>query len=330
MKRITLLLLVLFYFFFFQSSVKAQIAAGESCDYTKLDSGCAPGLFCERNDLGSGFSGICKDPSDRSAFPNCGGYGQYCCYDSELGDFPSAAWCFEGKKTVSGGGLSVCECFSAGRLSDLGGACKNDSECLRGSCASDGVCRVTEGCLDLSHTEFPTDTSAREFCAKAGGSFCTQDVETSSYDSRWCCESSYACEVKQSTAGIPFDYCNQVPGDINDPSTQRGACQACVNKGIEGEYIFTAVGCIQVAQDGKFNVFAASLIKILLGVAGMASFLSILAASFIFTTSRGESGKVKQAKELITAAISGLLFIIFSIIILEYIGVTILNLPGLG
>jgi len=47
-------------------------------------------------------------------------------------------------------------------------------------------------------------------------------------------------------------------------------------------------------------------------------------------TSSGSPDKVAQGKEIITAAISGLLFAILSIFILRLIGVTWLQLPGLN
>jgi len=94
----------------------------------------------------------------------------------------------------------------------------------------------------------------------------------------------------------------------------------------EGEKIFTAVGCLSVTGEE----LAGDVIRFLLGVAGGISLLSMLGAAFILSTSRGESAKVKEAKELITASVTGLLFLIFSIIILQFIGVTILKIPGLG
>lgn len=126
-----------------------------------------------------------------------------------------------------------------------------------------------------------------------------------------------------------FDYCMQVPdGD------QQEACRECLGGSteavapyeFEGKKVYTAVGCVRVDQQG----LAADLIRLLLGIAGGVALLSVLAGAFIFSTSQGESGRVKQAKELITAAVSGLLFIIFSVIILDFIGVKILQIPGLG
>jgi hypothetical protein len=46
-------------------------------------------------------------------------------------------------------------------------------------------------------------------------------------------------------------------------------------------------------------------------------------------TSGGDPRKAKAAKELLTSAIAGLLMIIFSVYILDLIGIRILNIPGL-
>jgi len=125
----------------------------------------------------------------------------------------------------------------------------------------------------------------------------------------------------EDTALPPFDYCAQVP------EAQQQACQDCVGDDPnESGSVYTAVGCIGVGEQD----LAADLIRLLLGIAGGVALLSILAGAFIFSTSQGESNRVKQAKELITAAVSGLLFIIFIVIIMDFIGVKILQIPGLG
>jgi hypothetical protein len=46
--------------------------------------------------------------------------------------------------------------------------------------------------------------------------------------------------------------------------------------------------------------------------------------------SQGNPEQVKGAREQLTAAIIGLLFIIFSLVILQIIGVNILKIPGFG
>jgi len=55
----------------------------------------------------------------------------------------------------------------------------------------------------------------------------------------------------------------------------------------------------------------------------------ILYASFIFITSQGDKYKVIAGKELLTAAIAGLVFLILSVFLLRVIGVDILGINQL-
>lgn len=125
--------------------------------------------------------------------------------------------------------------------------------------------------------------------------------------------------------GKAFSYCEQVPS-----GPQRAACLQCVGGAIDDKgnqtKVFTALGCISVS--GK--ELASDLVTILLGIAGGIALLAILVASFLLAISQGETQKVKSAKELITAAVSGLLFLIFSIVILEFLAVDIFKIPGLN
>ncbi len=128
-----------------------------------------------------------------------------------------------------------------------------------------------------------------------------------------------------------FGYCQQVP-----EGNQRAACESCLLSGgaeisshgnlDPKDTIYTAVGCLNITQSG----LAADLIRLILGIAGGLALLFILVAAFTFSTSRGDSNKIKTAREQITAAVAGLFFIIFSIIVLNFIGVQILRIPGLS
>lgn len=127
-----------------------------------------------------------------------------------------------------------------------------------------------------------------------------------------------------------YAFCAQVPlGD------QRTACESCLQSGggtsDEAGYtpkdtLYTAVGCINISKTG----LARDLIRLGLGIGGGLSLLSILAGGFMFTTSQGDASKLKEAKNLITASVAGLFFMIFSTIILNFIGVEIFRIPGLG
>ena len=63
---------------------------------------------------------------------------------------------------------------------------------------------------------------------------------------------------------------------------------------------------------------------------GGVALIMTLAGGFILSTSQGDPQKANQAKEMITNSVIGLLFVIFSVIILQFIGVTILQIPGFG
>lgn len=134
-------------------------------------------------------------------------------------------------------------------------------------------------------------------------------------------------EIDEGLALKEFSYCNQIP-----ESPQRTACETCLTSGGAGggrepkDTIFTAVGCIRISKTG----LAGDLIRLGLGIGGGLALISILAAAFMFSTSQGDSGKLKEAKELMTASVAGLFFMIFSVIILNFVGVEILKIPGLG
>ena len=58
--------------------------------------------------------------------------------------------------------------------------------------------------------------------------------------------------------------------------------------------------------------------------------LVIIAAGYRYMTSQGNAEAIKAAQEQITSAVVGLLFLVFSLVILQVIGVDLLQLPGLG
>lgn len=74
--------------------------------------------------------------------------------------------------------------------------------------------------------------------------------------------------------------------------------------------------------------FVSRLLGFLLGISGGIALLLIIRAGYQVMTSRGDPEKLGEARERLTSAIVGLLFIIFSLVILEVIGVDILRLPG--
>lgn len=105
-------------------------------------------------------------------------------------------------------------------------------------------------------------------------------------------------------------------------------CTGCFNSG----GAWTAVGCLGRGggTGSSLNDFLQSFIQIGTSIGGGVAFLLILFSGFQTITSTGNPEKLHAAKELMTAAISGLLLIIFSVFLLKLIGVDILTLPGFG
>lgn len=114
-----------------------------------------------------------------------------------------------------------------------------------------------------------------------------------------------------------FELCSQVTN-----TELRGKCDECYDK----EGVWTAVGCVERTPQSIVKSF----LEIGLGVGGGICLLMCLTAGFMLTTSQGDPKQVTEAREMITSAIIGLLFIIFSVFILQFIGVTIFNIPGFG
>jgi len=65
-----------------------------------------------------------------------------------------------------------------------------------------------------------------------------------------------------------------------------------------------------------------------IGIAGGIAVILIIYAGFLYSTSAGNPQRVAAAKELLTAALSGLILLIFAAYILRLIGENILDIPG--
>jgi len=95
---------------------------------------------------------------------------------------------------------------------------------------------------------------------------------------------------------------------------------------VDDERIYTAIGCIPISTAKSFILF---VLERALGIGGGITFLLIIYAGYKIMTSNADPKKLQAGRDLLTAAISGLIFIIFSVIILRVIASDILRLPGL-
>ncbi len=120
---------------------------------------------------------------------------------------------------------------------------------------------------------------------------------------------------KSSTTTPPTGPCAGLQGQPD-----FGTCTGCVSGG--GAY--TALGCI----DTDPSKFIAWLLKNIIGIAGGIAFLLILYGGFQVLTSGGDPEKLNNGKDIIVSAIAGVLMIVFSVLLLQIIGLDILRIPG--
>lgn len=88
--------------------------------------------------------------------------------------------------------------------------------------------------------------------------------------------------------------------------------------------IATAIGCIHTNPTELIK----DSLKFVVGIGGGLAFLMMLLGAFQMLTSAGNPETLNAGKERLTSAVIGLLMVIFAILLLQIIGVGILNLPG--
>jgi hypothetical protein len=76
--------------------------------------------------------------------------------------------------------------------------------------------------------------------------------------------------------------------------------------------------------------FVRSVFGILLAASGSIALLLIIRAGYQIMTSKGNPEAIQEGREKLIAAIVGLIFLIFSFVFLQLIGVDLLKIPGLG
>jgi len=136
------------------------------------------------------------------------------------------------------------------------------------------------------------------------------------FDRDNCDENHYAgaCVISGQCVTSPRPCEETIPPTPPSPSTCDG-----------GKGIPTAIGCINVESPTEF---VKSILGLAIGIGGGIAFLLMLFGAFQIMTSQGDPERLKAGKELIGSALAGLLMIIFSVFLLQLIGVQILQIPG--
>ena len=162
-------------------------------------------------------------------------------------------------------------------------------------------------CLDPAGLITPPPESGCISYPKGG---CPSWAPNACYDSNyvWCCPDIVACADAKEIISLP-------------PNNTEVSCTT--RDGKDG--VQTALGCIPTEPMDLVKW----LFPYLLGFGGLAAFGLIVYSGFQLMTSSGDPQKIQGAKETITSAVTGLIFIILSLFLLRLIGVDILGLPGL-
>lgn len=104
---------------------------------------------------------------------------------------------------------------------------------------------------------------------------------------------------------------------------QNGQCISCMSG---GNRIWTGIGCVGTTTSSVFyKVFTFGI-----GLAGGIAFLLIIIGGLQILTSAGNPEQLNAGRELVGAAITGLILIVFSVFLLRLIGYDIMRLPGFG
>ena len=87
---------------------------------------------------------------------------------------------------------------------------------------------------------------------------------------------------------------------------------------------WTVIGCVETTPGG----FVVKALQFVTTVSGGIMFVVLLYGSFLVLTSAGDPVQLTKGKSLIRSGIVALLLILFSVLILRFIGVTLLKIPG--
>lgn len=187
------------------------------------------------------------------------------------------------------------------------------SQCNNAPGCENFICKSFAGigakCINKNTQSCPTFCNTDEDCQKGGA----------------------ACEnLKCLSGGIGGSRVCRVPNTTNDQSQNRTSTSstplsACpTDKPLDQCRINTAIGYITVTVKD----FVQSLFGIILSIAGGIALLLIIFSGYRMITSQGNPEHLQGARETLTSAIVGLLFIIFSLVILQAIGFDVLRIPG--
>jgi hypothetical protein len=259
------------------------------------------------------------------------------CPPTQSGCMLNGATCQKQKNTLSN---STVVCGSKANTPCCVMEWAGGSSCAPSACGTPSTCGASDCTPACDSTLGQTCTGTKPSCTCTGGGGggggggavappTGETPPTGVYLS--CITHGQRCWTNITKNGIqccdPTDSCIPIPW-VSFDGNWPGMCGApasinqvtnCTTTGCD-----TAFGPISTSPGGV----AKALFGVVLGISGGIAILLIILSGYKLMVSRGNPEQVQQAREQLTAAIVGLMFIIFSLVILQSIGVDILQLPG--
>ena len=198
----------------------------------------------------------------------------------------------------------------------------------------------------------PTCNSSTIACSQDPTCTCSDSEETScGQEGLECCQGG-GCDGSLECLSIGYGYtrclspcstnddcgdnqvCSAFDGCINDPFTNEEYDLAIFCTSANGdqtnvfsEWMYTAVGCIPVQNNADLTVF---FLRRGLSIAGGIALLLLSFGGLQIMTAQSDPRRYDSGRRIVTAAISGLLFIFLAILLIRLLGVTVFEIPGLS
>lgn len=119
--------------------------------------------------------------------------------------------------------------------------------------------------------------------------------------------------------------CNCVVDKLNSPGTvdsvESNRCISCLCNGNS----WSGIGCIDT---NSTQGIITSVMRIVLGVIGGIALILMIISGYLYNT--GQVDNVAKAKQTITAMFAAIIFIVFSVLLLRFIGVNVLDVTTVG
>lgn len=228
-------------------------------------------------------------------------------------------------------------------------------------CLIDSDCQAGYWCSGSNYTTTTYGTCAARTLSGAGGP-CDTSADCNTNSNLTCVGATYyqrgTCTVNQTpcpvcASGSVYSYytsecVNESTGSYTDPTfqncTSSQQCSngnGCLTPGQNPQQARPLSTCGDISANGTCPTalgpiptnpeqLIATFFGIILSLAGVITLALIIFSGYRLMISQGNPEQVKNARDQLTAAIIGLLFIIFSFVILQVISFNILNIPGFG